>query len=84
MYICSWYIKLKHIPSDNFSNHLLQAIRKKLEGKYSEVKVDVQFPVQFEDDVITLSIPTEGVKIRGWKISCLHDPSVSYEDLHMR
>ena len=59
--------------------YLLQEIRKKLEGKYLEMKVHVddEFPIQFEDDEITLSIPKEGVEIEGWKISCRHHPSVS-------
>ena len=44
------------------------------------MQIDDEFPVQFQDDVITLSIPTEGVEINGWKISCRHHPSVSCEN----
>ena len=72
-------IKVKHIPSDNFTSLLLQAIKKRLEEKHSEVQIDDEFPIQFQDDVITLSIPTEGVEINGWKISCRHHPNVSCE-----
>ena len=42
--------------------------------------IDFCFPVEFQDDTITLSIPTEGVEIDGWKISCRHHPSVSCEN----
>ena len=43
------------------------------------MQVDDQFLVEFQDNVITLSIPEDGVDIDGWKISCRHHPSVSCE-----
>ena len=48
-----------------------------MENNYSPVVYDLDLPVEFEADQISLDIPMEGINLKGWELKPLFPPVVS-------